>query len=76
MKLPRMQRVESESENYWGNYKGHRIHCSRENEQSNWYIWVYVPDGRLAYDGYWRDSESKTIREAAEEAIRGACINS
>ena len=60
---------------YWGDYKKHQIHCSRENETSNWYIWVYAPCGSLAYDGYWRDSAGKTIREAAEEAIRGAMIN-
>ena len=66
---------DSSTPNYWGRYKDHNIHCSRENEQSDWYIWVYAPSGQLAYDGYWRDSAGKTINEAKLEAIRGAAID-
>ena len=60
--------------NYWGRYKDHEIHISRESKKANWYIWVYSPSGALAYDGYWRDSAGKTIRQAIAEAIRGAEI--
>jgi hypothetical protein len=62
--------------NYWGTYKDHKIHLSRESKKHQWYIWVYAPDGTLAYDGWWRNSEGKPIREAVAEAIRGACIDS
>lgn len=60
--------------NFWGRYKDHTIHCSRENENSDWYIWVYTPSGALAYDGYWKDSDGKSLNEAKLEAIRGAQI--
>lgn len=55
---------------YWGKYEDHQIHISRQNKKSDWYIWVYAPSGALGYDGYWRDSAGKTIREAVAEAIR------
>lgn len=70
-----LQRAEGKEPNYWGEYKGRKIHLSRENRKRNWYIWVYELDGTLSYDGWWRDSEGKPIREAVAEAIRGACID-
>lgn len=72
--LPIMRRSEVGRHNYTGTYKNHLINFSRENRNSDWYIWVYCPDGRLAYDGYWRDSAGKTIRQATLEALRGAMI--
>lgn len=70
-----LQKGEGKSPNYWGEYKDHKIHLSRENRKSDWYIWVYAPSGALAYDGYWRGSARKPIREAVSEAIRGALID-
>lgn len=69
-----MTRAEGKRQNYVGTFKGHMLHISRENRRELWYIWVYAPCGSLAYDGYWRDSVGKTIREATLEAIRGAMI--
>lgn len=70
-----LQRGEGKEPNYWGTYKEHQIHISRESRKTDWYIWVYAPCGSLCYDGYWKDSEGKTIRQAVREAIRGACID-
>ena len=54
-------------------FKGHDIHVTREPE-CNWYIRVSAPSGLYAYDGYWRESFSRTMAEAVEEAKRGACL--
>jgi hypothetical protein len=55
--------------------KSHDIECWKEGFDRNWYIKVRAPNGCLAYDGWWRDSESKTPGQALDEAIHGACIN-
>jgi hypothetical protein len=70
-----LTRGEGKEPNYWGEYKNHKIHLSRESRKKDWYIWVYTPSGDLAYDGYWRDSAGKPIREAVAEAIQGAQID-
>jgi hypothetical protein len=31
--------------------------------------------GYYAYDGYWRDSEDKTMADALEQAKFGACLD-
>lgn len=60
--------------NIWKMFKKHQIHLEKESPRKNWYIQVIAPDGRFCYDGWWRDSEDKTEREASAEAKRGACI--
>jgi hypothetical protein len=70
-----LQRAGGKKPNYWGEYKDYEIHLSRESPKRDWYIWVYAPSGDLAYDGYWRDSAGRPIREAVAEAIRAACID-
>jgi hypothetical protein len=53
---------------------GHLIQVARESVADDWYIIVTAPCGRLAYDGWWRDSAGKLVREAIAEAKRGAMI--
>jgi hypothetical protein len=53
-------------------FRRHSIVLTRENENRNWYIRVRGPDGLHVYDGYWRESAGKTLKEALYEAKVGA----
>lgn len=73
-KLPRLKMAEGGNKNnVWMRYRKHDIHLNRKPGR-NWYIQVIAPDGQYAYDGFWRDSEGKSIKEAALEALNGACL--
>jgi hypothetical protein len=56
------------------NFRGYHIWLQRDGPLENWYIRVTAPDGSYAYDGWWRDSEGTTWKDALKEAKRGACI--
>ena len=58
-----------------GLHRGHYFDLSRESESDRWYIRVSAPDGCRTYDGWWRDSEGKSVDEAITEACHGSCIN-
>lgn len=53
-------------------FRRHSIVLTRDAEDRNWYIRVRGPDGLHVYDGYWRDSVGKTLKEALAEAKHGA----
>lgn len=42
------------------------------DEDMRWYIIVKHPNGGALYDGWWHDSEEKSLAEAVQEAVRGA----
>lgn len=42
------------------------------DDDLRWYIIVKHPDGGALYDGWWNDSEEKSLAEAVQEAVRGA----
>jgi predicted RNase H-like HicB family nuclease len=69
-----MHRSDIAEEEHEMTFKKHHISISRPSEDKNWYIIVTAPNGCYAYDGWWRDSEFKTPKEAFEEAKRGALI--
>lgn len=52
---------------------GYYYQIEREDDQ-RWYIIVKHPDGGSLYDGWWNDSEEKSLAEAVQEAVRGACL--
>jgi len=60
---------------FHGRYKGYLLNLFVDEANGCWYIIVTALDGCYAYDGWWRDSEYKTVDEAILEAIRGAGIN-
>lgn len=41
-------------------------------EGGDWYIIVESPDGSKLYDGWWPNSEDKTLKQAIEEGLKGA----
>lgn len=52
---------------------GYYFQIEREGDM-RWYIIVKHPDGGALYDGWWSDSEEKSLAEAVQEAVRGACL--
>lgn len=63
-----------EPEEHEVRFKGHDINVSKDSLSVNWYIRVIHPNGSKLYDGWWRDSENATWKEAVEEAKRGAML--
>lgn len=55
-------------------YRRHLIQVEREEDYENWYIRVVSPQGIKCYDGWWKNSADKTVKEAVAEAKRGACL--
>lgn len=53
-------------------FRRHDIVLTRDAEDRNWYIRVRGPDGLHVYDGYWRDSVGKPLKDAIYEAKMGA----
>lgn len=75
-KSPRVRLVFQDEDSGHYRYKGHEIEVSYEADRDRWYIVVTAPNGIRSYDGWWRDSQGKTRREAVLEAIRGAQLQS
>ncbi|MDH0342876.1 hypothetical protein [Chromobacterium haemolyticum] len=55
-------------------YLDHEINVSRDFDCDDWYIQVFAPCGRMAYDGWWEDSGDKCAEEAVLEAMAGALL--
>ena len=66
----RVQQFERTEDSFIGRYKQHDIRIDRE-EGKNWYIAVQSPSGLYAYDGYWIDSQWKSLDDAIYEACTG-----
>lgn len=62
------------SDEFGYTFKRHSIVLIRDREGSPWYIRVRGPDGRYKYDGYWRDSAGKPLKDALYEAKVGAML--
>jgi hypothetical protein len=74
VRRPRVQAQVRETHEFQGRYKQHDLDLMRDGWDSNWYIRVRAPNGLCAYDGYWRDSQGKSLDEAIAEACTGACL--
>jgi hypothetical protein len=57
-------------------YKGATIQVLRDKPSDDWYILVWMEDGTMGYDGWWRDSAHKPMREAFAQAKQGAQLDS
>lgn len=55
-------------------YRDHEINVSCDFDGDDWYIQVWAPCGRMAYDGWWADSAGKCAEEAVLEALAGALL--
>ena len=71
---PRVRTLTKDRNSFWGVYKNHEIHLTREDQNDDWYIQVIADDGGRLYDGTWRDSTGKSRRAAILEALRGAML--
>ncbi len=74
VRRPRAQTLVRETHEFQGRYKQHDLDLMRDGWNSNWYIRVRAPSGLYAYDGYWRDSQGKSLDDAITEACTGACL--
>lgn len=74
VRRPRVQTVVRETNEFQGRYKGHDLDLMRDGRFSRWYIRVRDPRGCYAYDGWWAESAGKSLDEAIEEALKGACL--
>jgi hypothetical protein len=74
VRRPRVQAQVRETHEFQGRYKQHDLDLMRDGWHSNWYIRVCAPSGLYAYDGYWRESQGKSLDDAITEACTGACL--
>lgn len=70
----RIRTISKGRHDFCGTYKGYTINIDRDHPSQNWYIIVTSPSGGYVYDGWWRDSEGKPLREAIAEALRGSML--
>lgn len=66
-------------EEFYAYYRGYAVevmrNASEENaDLGNWYITVCGRDGCYLYDGWWPDSDIRSIEDAAMEALYGAML--
>lgn len=71
-KLPRFSKVERTETTFFGVYRNHTFDLRQEGPRNWWYIRVTAPCGSYDYDGWWKDSEDKTVDDAILEAMAGA----
>ena len=74
VRRPRVQTLVRETHEFQGRYKQHDLDLMRDGWHCNWYLRVRAPSGLYAYDGYWRDSQGKSLDDAIAEACTGACL--
>ena len=74
VRRPRVQKEYRDANCFNGRYKQHDLELTRVGGDRNWYIRVRAPSGLYAYDGYWRDSQGKSLDDAITEACTGACL--
>ena len=55
-------------------YNGYEYYIERDEENNNWYIMIRPGEKSWLYDGWWNDSQDKTLEEAVAEGIKGAGI--
>ena len=70
----RVRTISKGRHDFCGTYKGYTINIERDHPSQNWYIIVTAPSGGYVYDGWWRESEGKPLREAIYEALRGSML--
>ena len=70
----RVRTISKGRHDFCGAYKGYTINIERDHPSQNWHIIVTAPSGEYVYDGWWRESEGKPVREAIHEALRGSML--
>lgn len=53
---------------------GYEYQIERDEDNGDWYIQVNPVEHGFLYDGWWSDSADASLRDAVQEAIRGAMI--
>ncbi|HHC7311894.1 TPA: hypothetical protein ACN30N_004824 [Vibrio campbellii] len=53
---------------------GYEFNIEKDPEEDDWYIQVNQEGEGFLYDGWWSNSEDKSLKDAVIEAIKGSCI--
>ena len=69
-----MSTVSGDDESIEGYDRAGRYYHIERDEGQRWYIVVKDKCGSAMYDGWWPESEGKSLAEAVQEAVRGACL--
>ena len=63
----------NEPDEFSGYWNGNHIWVKRVSDE-NWYIQVRAQDGCYVYDGYWPTDRHAGVKEAVDEAFKGAML--
>lgn len=63
----------NEPDEFAGYWDGNHIWVKRVSDE-NWYIQVRDPSGCYLYDGYWKPERRTDVKDAADEAFKGAML--
>lgn len=58
----------------YSQWNGFDFEIERDDADEDWYIRVSPTDDSYLYDGWWRDSADKSLREAVAEALVGSGV--
>lgn len=64
----------NEPDEFSGYWNGNHIWVKRVSDE-NWYIQVRDPSGCYVYDGYWKPERRTDIKDAVDEAFKGAMLD-
>lgn len=64
----------NEPDEFSGWWDGNHIWVKRVSDE-NWYIQVRDQTGCYVYDGYWPTERRMELKDAVDEAFRGAMLN-
>lgn len=62
-----------EDAEFAGYWDGNHIWVKRVSDE-NWYIQVRAQDGCFVYDGYWETPRRLELKDAVDEALKGAML--
>ena len=63
----------NEPDEFFGYWDENQIWVRRISDE-NWYIQVRTSDGGYVYDGYWPTPRRMEVKDAVDEAFKGAML--
>lgn len=64
--------IDVQGVSHTASFGGYSFKFDKAGDNESWYIQVNPEGQGFLYDGWWCDSEDKTLREAVAEAVDGA----
>jgi hypothetical protein len=66
--------IELTENELYSKYGEYYYHIQRDSADEDWYIQVWPHEYEYVYDGWWKDSKDRSIKDAVKEAIEGGMI--